>query len=164
MRRRDGFTLLELMTALAIFLIIAAATMEITDGANDLAIEARTSRELRYLAEYKLEQIKVFEEEFDDILTGDFGDFDDEDTYADYEWELGIDDMTVFGINSDEEAQYYWEAPDKDEEQPQAGAAPNQGKPEVLREITLTVTAPESGGQRDSIKVITLLPTVEYKR
>jgi len=159
-RRLRGFSLLELMAAVTIFLIIAAASMTITDSAADRALEARQARELRFLAEYRLEEIKVFEQEYDDILEGSFEDVDE--IYKDYEWELDIRDVVVFGQSTSEDAQYYFDEPDKNEDD-EASTTSNQptGQPEELRELTLRVTAPSEEGNGDSIEIVLLLPTLQ---
>ena len=158
--RQAGFSLLELMAAVTIFLLIAATTMQIADHASDKAISARASRELRFLAEYRLEEIKIFEGDYDDILQGSFDDVDD--IYKDFEWELDIRDVVVFGQSSSEDAQYYFEEPDNEESSTTGPNQPPSGEPQELRELTLRVTAPtDGGGQGDSIEIVLLLPTLQ---
>lgn len=163
--RQAGFSLIELMAAVTIFALIAAVTMQITDHAMDTSGQAQRARELRYLAEYKYEEVKVFEEFYDDILDGNFDDLEDE-RFKDFTWTLDIRDVVVFGNSNVEEAEYYFQDPaDKEEEDTTTTTAPpTTGKaatPEELRELTLRVTAPDDAGPADYIEIVFLLPKVQ---
>lgn len=163
MRRERGFTLLELLLALAIFGLLLTMSAGVLVDATDQVAIGRRSLELRYLAESKLGEIEVFEEEFDEILEGDFRDRGEE--FEGYEWSLDIRDVTVFGISNDENAPYYWPedetAAEEDEESGQQQQ--QQGETQIVRELRLRVSAPDDEGATDFIEIVTLLPLVEYQ-
>jgi prepilin-type N-terminal cleavage/methylation domain-containing protein len=159
-----GFSLIELMAALTILGLITVVTSQITQHAADTASQAERARELRYLAEYKYEEVKTFEEFYDDILDGNFEDLENE-RFRDFRWTLDIRDVVVFGASNVEEAEYYFEDPDdNDDEDTTVTAPPANGAnatPEELRELTLRVTAPEDAGPADYIEIVFLLPKVQ---
>lgn len=164
MRRQRGFTLLELIAAVALFTLVVTLVLDSTTTSAEKAISAAQARTLRYLAEYKLSELLVFERQTTDFYdgSGDFKDLGEE--FEDYEWEYTGRDVVVFGTKTDDQADYYFEedasAAEEDEENEAAGQQPqqNEGSEEKLYELTLTVKAPAEEGEGDSLKVVTLLP------
>ena len=161
-----GFTLLELLVAISIFITMMTAILVFMDSSDVKVAGSLRARELRVLAEWKLGEVEIFEREFDDIF--DDEDFDEYgDRWDGWTWSLGIRDVVIFGTTSDENAEYLFGAPDEDdEEQDQdAGGAPaeREGETQFLRELTLTVKAPDDGaGENDSVTIVTFLPLVDY--
>ncbi len=171
--RSRGFTLLEIVVALAIFSFIAAVTLSTTADSDYLAGRSRRARELRLLAERKLGEILLFESHFDDTLDGDFaGDPMLGDEGGDWKWQLDVRDVTVFGISNQDDAQYLFGAPSDEEKtaastpaQGLAGAtgqpgAAKKGEMQQLRELTLKVSAPQTEGTGDSVEIVTFMPEV----
>ncbi len=174
MREQRGFTLLEIMVSLAIFSFVAAAALQTTANSDYLAASGFRARELRMLAERKLGEILTFEQHFDDNMDGDIGDDYPEygEQFKGWKWQLEIRDVTVFGIATEEEAQYLFGAPTDEEKAEAAAPAAGAGQPgqpkkkgetQQLRELTLKVSASEDGGAADSVQIIAFAPSVARK-
>lgn len=178
MRRQGGFTLLEILVAIAIFAFVAGAAMQTMANADYLAATGHRARDLRMLSERKLGEILTFEQHFDDNMDGDLGDEYPEygDRFRDWKWQLEIRDVTVFGIATEEDAQYLFGAPTDEEKAeaaaPAGGATGGSGQPgqpkkkgetQQLRELTLKVSTPEDGGAADSVQIIAFAPLVARK-
>jgi prepilin-type N-terminal cleavage/methylation domain-containing protein len=173
MRRQHGFTLLEVLVAGAIFTFVAAAAAQITTNSDYLASTAIRARELRMLAERKLGEVMAFEEYYDqDNREGRFDAYEEyKDRFADWTWQVEIRDVTVFGISTQEDAQYLFGQPTDDEKaaqsQPQGGQTGQPGQPakkgelQQLREITVRVASPADGGMPDSVELIVFAPLVK---
>ena len=89
-------------------------------------------------------------------------------SWQDWRWQLDIRYVTMFGISTKEDAQYFFGAPTDEEKaaaQPAAGGTPapatpaNKGAPQELRELTLRVSAPTDEG--DSVELIVLAPVIQ---
>ena len=177
-RRQHGFTLLEILVAIAIFAFVAGAAMQTMSSADYMAVSGKRARELRMLAERKLGEILTFEQHFDDNMDGDLGDDYPEygTKFRDWKWQLEIRDVTVFGIATQEDAQYLFGAPTDEEKAAAATPAPGtsggaaqpgqpakKGETQQIRELTLRVTSPADEGAADSVQLITFAPIVGKK-
>jgi len=168
-----GFTLLEILVAFAIFVFIASAAMLTISSSHLHAAAARRARDLRMLAERKLGEVLAFEEFYDaENQDGRFDEYDEyKDLYADWTWQVEIRDVTVFGISSQEDAQYLFGEPTDDERtaqsQPTGGQSGQPGQPakkgelQQLREITVRVGSPPDDGTPDSVELIVFAPLVK---
>jgi prepilin-type N-terminal cleavage/methylation domain-containing protein len=181
MRRERGFTLLEILVAIAIFAFVAGAAMQVMSSADYMAASGRRARDLRMLAERKMGEILTFEKHFDDNMDGDFDtDYPEYgDRFRDWKWNLDIRDVTVFGIATQEDAQYLFGEPSDEEKAagtPAAssgstgggaaggsGTTQKKGEPQQLREITLRVSSPAEDGAADSVEIISFAPLVNRK-
>jgi prepilin-type N-terminal cleavage/methylation domain-containing protein len=185
MRRRgpSGFTLLEILVALAIFTFVAAVAMQTTANAGWNAASGRRARELRMLAERKLGEILTFEQHFDDAaaMDGDLGaEYPEYGTrFHGWTWQLEVRDVTVFGISSDDTAQYLFGAPTDEEKAaanaPASGTSGTSGTPgqpgqpakkgetQQLRELNLKVSTPAEEGAADSVQLVVFAPPVGKK-
>lgn len=163
-RRQSGFTLLEMLLAASILLIIVSMVQEITLNSTDRALDAITSRELRSLAEYKYGQSAVFAEHFDrfEYDSGDFGELED-DRLDEWEWELAVRDVVVFGESDDEKAQYLFGGPDEteDDDENEADATQQEGETQTLRELVLKISATLDGEPLGSVQITTFVPPVQ---
>ena len=177
MRRANGFTLLEILVAIAIFAFVAAAAMQTMANSDTMAASGKRARELRMLAERKLGEVLTFETKYDDVLDGDFSDWQEYgDLFKDWKWQLDVRDVTVFGITNDENAQYLFGQP-TDEEKAQAaqqpsgagggaggqqpgGAQQKPGETQTVRELTLRVTAAGDQGAADTVELVVFAPQV----
>lgn len=176
-RRDHGFTLLEIMVAAVIFAFVAAVAGQTMANAAYLTVAGQRSRELRMLAERKLGEVLTFEQHFDDVLgPEDFGSDYPEygDRFKDWQWQLDVRDVVVYGIDGAENAQYLHGVPSDDEKAAAlspaagtAGAQPGQpakkGEKQLLRELILTVFTPADEGGSDSVQIITFMPLLNQK-
>jgi prepilin-type N-terminal cleavage/methylation domain-containing protein len=178
MRRQSGFTLLEILVAIAIFAFVAGAAMQTMANSDYLAATGHRARDLRMLAERKLGEILTFEKHYDDNFDGDFSEYTEfGDRFRDWKWQLEVRGspgpvLCVFGIWPTEDAQYLFGQPTEEEKAasttgtPAAGgpAQPGQpkqkGDPQELRELTLRVSAPADGGVSDSVELVLFVPVV----
>ena len=175
MREERGFTLLEVLVALAIFAFVASAAVQTMANSDYLAASARRARELRMLAERKLGEVLAFEQHYDDNY--ELQDFDYpeyEDHFKDWKWQLDVRDVTVFGTATEDAPSLYGETDEEKEAQQNAGASgstagtqPGQtqrkGEAQQVRELTLRVSAPAEGGASDSVQLIVFAPLVTRK-
>ncbi len=161
--RERGFTLLEVIVAVAIFAFVAAVAGQTMANASYQSVAAQRARELRMLGEWKLGEVLTFEYFYDELNEGDFGDYGE--NWREWEWSLDIRDVTVFGESAAEDAEYLFGKPEEDEEEtvPAPGAeTQKKGENQVLRELTLRITAPADEGDADTLELITFMPLVEH--
>ena len=85
----SGFTLLEVMVAMAIIAIALTAVLGSQSQSLSLAGEAKFSTTVSFLAQSKMAEI---ESEKPENLTGNSGDFGED--FPGYRWNLRIDDVT----------------------------------------------------------------------
>ena len=174
MRRARGFTLLEIIVAVAIFAFIAGAAMQTMSSCHSLAGSAMRARDLRMLCERKMGEVLTFDAHYEsDNLSGTFGSYDEyKDRFDGWTWQVETRDVYVFGIASDENAEYLFGAPTDDEKaaatQTQAGGQAGQpgqpakkSEPKKLREITVRVASPAEDGTPDSVELIMFAPPLE---
>ena len=86
----SGFTLLEVMVAMAIIAIALTAVLGSQSQGVSLASEAKFNTTAPLLAQSKIAEIEVAEQ---GVLTGDSGDFGED--FPGYIWEFSVED-TVF--------------------------------------------------------------------
>lgn len=88
-RTSFGFTLLEVMVAMAIIAIALTAVLGSQSQSVSLASEAKFNTTAPLLAQSKIAEVEVAEE---NDLTGDSGDFGED--FPGYTWELSMEDVT----------------------------------------------------------------------
>ena len=88
-RTSFGFTLLEVMVAMAIIAIALTAVLGSQSQSVSLASEAKFNTTAPLLAQSKIAEVEVAEQ---NDLTGDSGDFGED--FPDYTWELSVEDIT----------------------------------------------------------------------
>ena len=88
-RKSVGFTLLEVMVAMAIIAIALTAVLGSQSQSVSLASEAKFNTTAPLLAQSKIAEVEVAEQE---DLTGDSGDFGED--FPGYTWELSMEDIT----------------------------------------------------------------------
>lgn len=88
-RKSFGFTLLEVMVAMAIIAIALTAVLGSQSQSVSLASEAKFNTTAPLLAQSKIAEVEVAEE---NDLTGDSGDFGED--FPGYTWELSMEDVT----------------------------------------------------------------------
>jgi len=86
----SGFTLLEVMVAIAIIAIALTAVLGSQSQSLSLASEAKFSTTAAFLAQGKMAEIEA--EKAED-LTSDSGDFGED--FPGYGWELSVNDVTL---------------------------------------------------------------------
>lgn len=179
MRRARGFTLLEILVAIAIFAFVAGAAMQTMANSDYLAATGHRARDLRMLAERKLGEILTFEQHYDDNFDGDFSEYTEYgDRFRDWTWQLEVrgtpgPQLVAFGISQKEDAQYLFGAPTDEEkaesaaaatggssQQGQPGQPQKKGETQELRELTLRVSTPADGGVSDSVEIVLFAPVV----
>lgn len=174
MRAQRGFTLLEVLVAFAIFSFVAGAAIQTMSNCDHLSVSARRARDLRMLAERKLGEVLAFEEHYDagNVPEGTFEDYAEyKDRFAEWTWQVEIRDVTVFGISTQEDAQYLFGEPTDDERtaqsQPTGGQSGQPGQPakkgelQQLREITVRIASPAEEGTPDSVELVVFAPLVK---
>jgi type II secretory pathway pseudopilin PulG len=170
-RRARGFTLLEIVAAMLIFFLMVTFALWAMSDSYDQSRAAEDARVLRMLAERKLGEIAVFERHHDVQGNGRFDDLPDEirDVYQDWEWESEVRDVTVFGTQTDPNADYLFESPsttDAASADASGGTAQQtqkKGDTQMLREIVLRVKAPAEEGEGEMVEIVTYLPQVPQK-
>jgi len=187
-RRERGFTLLEILVAIAIFAFVAGAAMTTMSDSDYMAASGRRARELRMLAERKMGEILLFEQHYDENLSLD-GAFDQDypeygDRFKGWTWNLEVRDIVTFGVSNQDDAQYLFGAPTDDEKQQAAAqtgsgstsgqpgtsgqqpgsTAPKLGKTQELRELTLKVTSPTDEGGGDTVEILMFAPKLAPKQ
>jgi len=85
----SGFTLLEVMVAMAIIAIALTAVLGSQSQSLSLASEAKFSTTVALLAQSKMAEIEA---EKPEDLTSDSGDFGDD--YPGYRWDKSVNDVT----------------------------------------------------------------------
>jgi general secretion pathway protein I len=88
-RKSFGFTLLEVMVAMAIIAIALTAVLGSQSQSVSLASEAKFNTTAPLLAQSKIAEIEVAEQSG---LAGDSGDFGED--FPGYTWELSVEDIT----------------------------------------------------------------------
>lgn len=174
MRGARGFTLLEIIVAVAIFAFIAGAAMQTMSSSGNLAGTAMRARDLRMLAERKMGEVLTFDAHYEaENLSGTFATYEEyKDRFDGWTWQVETRDVYVFGIASDENAEYLFGAPTDDEKaaqtQTQTGGGAGQpgqpakkSEPKKLREITVRVASPTEDGTPDSVELIMFAPPLE---
>lgn len=183
-RRRAGFTLLEILVSIMIFLGMVSMALWMMASAEDQALASERARQLRMLAEYKLGEISIFERRFDQNDEGDFSDLPEDmrELYREWRWRLDVRDVTAFeGKTVDPNAPLLFPDASSSSTSTDAGSGSGsgsggtsgtsgtegtgKGESQILRELVLTVTAPSDTGEGegDSIEIVTFLPQVATK-
>jgi prepilin-type N-terminal cleavage/methylation domain-containing protein len=192
-RRARGFTLLEILVAVAIFTFVASAAMTVMADSDYMAASGKRARELRMLAERKLGEVLAFEQHFDDFddVDGDFASDYPEygDRFKGWTWNLERREKVVFGISPDADAEYEFGTPTDEERaqaasttsgagappggsgQPAGGAtgqpgtsASSGGKPQKLRVLVLRVSSPTDEGGGDTVEIKMYAPMLAPKQ
>jgi len=86
----SGFTLLEVMVAMAIIAIALTAVLGSQSQSLSLASEAKFSTTAAFLAQSKMAEIEA---EKPEDLTSDSGDFGED--FPGYRWDLTVNDVTL---------------------------------------------------------------------
>ena len=93
-KKRSGFTLLEVMVAIAIIAITLVAVFGSQSQSLSLANEAKFSTTAALLAQSKMAEIEVVNYE---DLTSDSGDFGE--NFPNYHWNLTVSDVSFIGTD-----------------------------------------------------------------
>src|SRR5262245_17573107 len=176
MRRERGFTLLEIIVAVAIFAFIAGAAMQTMSSSDHLAGSALRARDLRMLAERMAGEVLTFDAHYEsEQRTGNFDGYQEyKDRFDGWTWQVETRDVFVFGISSDENAEYLFGAPTDEEKTAQTatqsggqagqpGQPAKKSEPQKLREITVRVASPTEDGAPDSVELILFAPPLQPK-
>jgi len=91
-----GFTLLEVMIALAVISIALIALLGSQSQGLSLANESRFNTTASFLAQGKMAEIEAITDQRD--LGSDSGNFEDE--FPDYAWEVSVHDVTLEGVGN----------------------------------------------------------------
>jgi general secretion pathway protein I len=88
-RRHSGFTLLEVMVAMAIMAITLMAVLDSQSASISRVSEAKFSTSAPFLAQKKMAEIEIMKAEELGSDSGDFG-----NDYPGYAWELSVQDAS----------------------------------------------------------------------
>jgi prepilin-type N-terminal cleavage/methylation domain-containing protein len=138
-RRESGFTLLELVAALALFAFIIIEILADREDSIELSADARVMQTVRYLAAAKMDEIVNFPDEYEDSQSGAFDEMDEEAPYQDfspYTWDLEVERILVVG-SGDSEVERLFDDEDP-ADFPQDGEG-NNLKARYVRRVVLTV-------------------------
>ncbi len=156
--RQAGFTLLEIVVALALFAFIVVEVLADREKSIGMSADARIIQTVRYLAMSKIDEIRHDPEALGEGDQGDFSDLnDDGQDFSNFLWEAKVERVVAVGV-SEEDDPYLFEEDD--------GAEPpldSEGKPlppRYVRRLTLVVTFEPAGQARPdlSLAVTTYLP------
>jgi len=161
--RESGFTLLELVAALALFAFIILEILADREDSIHMSGDARVIQTVRYLAAAKMDEIANFPDLFDDSQSGGFDELDEEAPYQDfssYSWDLEVERVLAVGAG-DGDGERLFE--DEDSEDMPTDAEGNDLPARYVRRIILTVRFEPNGEFKPdlSVKLQTYLPDPE---
>ena len=162
-RGESGFTLIELVAALALFAFIIIEILADRENSIELSADARVIQTVRYLAASKMDEIANFPDEYEDSQSGTFDDLEEGAPHQDfksYGWELEVERVLVVG-SGDADVDRLFEDED-------GGDFPTDGEGQALkaryvRRVVLTVRFEPDGEFQPalSMKLQTYLPDLE---
>jgi prepilin-type N-terminal cleavage/methylation domain-containing protein len=161
--RESGFTLIELVAAIALFAFIVIEVLADREDSIRISADARVIQTVRYLAAAKMDEIAVFPDKFEESQSGAFDDLDEEAPHQDftsYTWDLEIERVLAIG-SGDGDAEKLFEADDS-ASYPTDGEG-NDLQSRYVRRIVLTVRFEPNGEFQPelSMKLQTYLPDLE---
>lgn len=161
--RESGFTLLELVAALALFAFIIIEILADREDSIELSADARVIQTVRYLAAAKMDEIANFPDKFEESQSGAFDELDEKAPYQDfssYSWELEVERVLAVG-SGDSDAERLFD--DEDEGDFPTDAEGNDLQARYVRRIVLTVRFEPNGefNPELSVKLQTYLPDLE---
>ncbi len=161
--RESGFTLLELVAALALFAFIIIEILADREDSIELSADARVIQTVRYLAAAKMDEIANFPDKFEDSQSGTFDELDEEAPYQDfksYAWEMEVERVLAVGAGDSNTDRLF---NDEDEGDFPSDAEGNALASRYVRRVVLIVRF-EPNGEFDpalSVKLQTYLPDLE---
>ena len=156
----SGFTLLEIVAALALFAFIVIEVLADREASIHLSGDARVIQTVRYLAAAKMDEVANFPDRFDDSQSGAFDDLDEEAPYQDfssYTWDLEVERVLAIGAG-DGDAEKLFEGDDT--ESYPTDTEGNDLQSRYVRRVVLTVRFEPNGEFQPelSVKLQTFLP------
>ena len=158
--RESGFTLLELVAALALFAFIVIEVLADRENSIRISADARVIQTVRYLAASKMDEVANFPDLFDESQSGAFDELDEEATHQDfssYTWDLEIERVLAIGAG-DGDSERLFEDDDSDEYPTDTEGNDLQSR--YVRRVVLTVRFEPNGEFQPelSVKLQTFLP------
>jgi prepilin-type N-terminal cleavage/methylation domain-containing protein len=154
-----GFTLLELVVAMVLFAFIIIEVLADRETSLQISADARNTQIVRYLAAYKIDEIRHDPDTFGESDSGDFEELQtDWQDFTAFSWEMEVTKVVAVGSSEDAGADYLFE--EDSEEAPSTTADGEALDPQYVRKLRLTVRFEPDGVPRPdlSLTVITYLP------
>lgn len=164
-----GFTLLEVMVAIAIFALGSVSVLAIRTNSYREARAARDYNTARYLLQVQMEEVLLEPKEFEDGDEGEFEDIEDEAVRARYTWRVELEEINLLGGEDDEEEEIVERASRRrndDEDDSEGGGLGDDGgfggedEEEEIRvwRVQVSILYPGRRGEVSELSATTYLP------
>ncbi len=162
--KRGGFTLLEVLVAVAVFALGAVSVLAVRSNSFREARAARDFNVSRYLLQQQIEHIMLFPEDYEDGDEGSFEDEEDPQIIDRYTWRVEIEEIDLIGGGDDDEEDEGFTRratrSDRDDQEDGGGGFGGDGEETEIQvwRVTLYIEYPARNGELTHVSATTYLP------